>query len=144
MPRVRHAVSGKALAHPCDRNAASITTQLHAVKPNVGRGWSEPHLGLSGLLALLLRKDLCCHAVRGLSLLLDVLPSRLLCTLPGRRLLCASGALKLSEHLRRLMVTLLDADLEQCVSVVHPSSGVRSQLRQHRHRLYVPVECRVV
>jgi hypothetical protein len=25
-------------AHPCDRNAASLTTQLHAVEPNVGRG----------------------------------------------------------------------------------------------------------
>ena len=25
-------------AHSCDRNAASLTTQLHAVEPNVGRG----------------------------------------------------------------------------------------------------------
>jgi hypothetical protein len=86
--------------------AASLTTQLHAVEPNVERGWSEPHLGLSGLLALLLLHDLCGHAVRRLSLLGDVLQSCLLCTLAGRRLLCACSALELSEHLRHLMVTL--------------------------------------
>jgi hypothetical protein len=97
-------------AHSCNRNAAPLITQLYAVEPNVGQGWSVPHLRLSGL--LLIRKDLCRHAVRRLPLLRDVLPS-LLCTLPGRRLLCACGALELSfelsEHLRHLMVTYPDA-----------------------------------
>jgi hypothetical protein len=85
-----------------------------------GEGWSEPHLLLGGLLALLLRKDLCRHAVRRLPLLRDVLLSRLLCTLSGRRLLCACDALELSfelsEHLRHLMVTEPDAELEGCLS----------------------------
>jgi hypothetical protein len=82
------------------------------VEPNVPRGWSEPHLRLSGLLALLIRNDLCRHAVRRLSFLRDVLQSRLL--------------LELSEHLRHLMVTEPDTDLERCLSATRPSSDVRS------------------
>jgi hypothetical protein len=78
--------------HPCDRNAASLTTQLHAVEPDVRRGWSDPHLRLSGrLVALLFLQHLCRHAVRR-ALLRDVLSSRLLCTLPGRPC-CARAAL---------------------------------------------------
>jgi hypothetical protein len=48
---------------------------------------------------------------------------------------CARAVLELSEHLRHLMVTHADAELEGCISTIHPSSDVRSQLRQHRHCL---------
>jgi hypothetical protein len=114
------------------------------VEPNVRRGWSDLHLGLSGLLALLLLQELCRHAVRRLPLLREVLLSRLLGTLLGRRLLCACGALELLEHLRHLMVTEPDADLERGLSIDRSSRDVRAELRQHLHRLHVPGDCRPV
>jgi hypothetical protein len=107
MPQARHAVSGEALTRETEtphRSQHSCTLWAQYV----GRGWSKPHLGLSGLLALLLLHDLCSHAVRRLSLLRYVLPSRLL---------CACGGLEVSEHLRHLMATVSDAELEGCLSV---------------------------
>jgi hypothetical protein len=99
---------------------------------------------MSGLLALLLLQQLCRHAVRRLSLLRHFLLSRLLGTLLGRRLLCACSAFELSEDLRRLMVTRPDAGLQRGLSIDRSSSDVRAELRQHLHRLHVPVECRHV
>jgi hypothetical protein len=70
--------------------------------------------------------------------------SRLLCTPLGRRLLCACGALELSEHLRRLMLTAPDTGLERGFSLNSPSSDVHAKLRQRLGRLDVPLGCRVV
>jgi hypothetical protein len=89
-------------------------TQLHAVEPN--GGWSDPHLSLSGLLALLLLDQLRAHALPRLR---GVLPSRLSCTLPARsRLLGACGVFELPQHLRHLMMTALVAELEGCDSTI--------------------------
>ena len=103
-------------------------TQLHAVEPN--GGWSDPHLSLSGLLALLLLDQLRADALRRLPRLRGVLPSRLSCTLPARsRLLGACGVFELPQHLRHLMMAALVAELEGCESTIHLSTDVRAQLR---------------
>jgi hypothetical protein len=109
------------------------------------RGWSDPHLSLSGLLALLLLDQLRADALRRLPRLRGVLPSRLSCTLPARsRLLGACGVFELPQHLRHLMMAALVAELEGCDSTIHLSTDVHAHLRQRLHRLHVPLVCRLV
>jgi hypothetical protein len=102
-------------------------------------------LSFRRLLSLLLLDQMRAHALRRFSRLRGVLPSCLLCTLAGRRrLLCACGAFELPQQLRRLMVTMADADLERSVSAGSLCIYLRAELHQQLDRLNVALECRLM